>query len=45
MAKHQRKIAAALRERRENFNPGNPGQGLKCHKPGSQNRKKGYGAK
>ena len=44
MAKHQRKIREALDARIAAFIPINPVNGMKQHKPGSQNRKNtGYG--
>lgn len=44
MAKAQRKTAAALKERMDGFNARMP-SGQQCHRPGSQNRKKGWGGK
>lgn len=38
--KAERKQSKRLAARVEAFNPGKAGEGLLCHKPGSQNRKK-----
>lgn len=45
MAKHQRKVQAGLDKRKAAFNPGKQGEGLLCHMPGSQNKRKGWGSK
>lgn len=45
MAKHQRKIQAALTRRLDAWRNPHPVNGMATHKPGSQNKKKtGYGS-